>query len=90
MVFWGQSAGATSVDKYAWNDDPLVKGFILDSGTADEFALGGQSITNFTYVAQQVNCTQQDKNSMLECMQRADADTIISVLDKYNNTVLAG
>jgi hypothetical protein len=92
MVLWGQSAGAASVDKYAyaWNSDPLVRGFILDSGTADGFALGGQSVTNFTYVAEQLNCTQQDKDSMLECMQSADADAMISVLDHYNATAHGG
>jgi carboxylesterase type B len=92
MVFWDQPAGAASVDKYtyAWNDDPLVRGFILDSGTTDGFALGGQGITNFTYVAEQVNCTQQDEDSMRECMQCADADAIISVLDKYNTTANGG
>ncbi len=92
MVLWGQSAGAASVDKYAyaWNIDPLVRGFILDSGTADGFALGGQSVTNFTYVAEQVNCSQEDEDAMLECMQNADANAIISVLDKYNATAQGG
>lgn len=92
MVLWGQSAGAASVDKYAyaWNTDPLVRGFILDSGTADGFALGGQSVTNFTYVAEQVNCTQQDADTILKCMQNADANAIISVLDNYNATAHGG
>jgi cholinesterase len=92
MVLWGQSAGAASVDKYAyaWNSDPLVRGFILDSGTADGFALGGQSVTNFTYVAEQLNCTQQNQDSLLECMQSADADAMISILDHYNSTARGG
>ena len=92
MVLWGQSAGAASVDKYAyaWNSDPLVRGFILDSGTADGFALGGQSVTNFTYVAAQLNCTQQNPDALLECMQSSDADAMVSILDDYNATAHGG
>jgi carboxylesterase type B len=92
MVLWGQSAGAASVDKYAyaWNDDPLVRGFILDSGTADGFALGGQSVTNFTYVGQQLNCTQQDQDALFKCMQSADANAMISILNTYNATAHGG
>jgi cholinesterase len=37
ITLFGQSAGAASVDiySYAWRDDPIVNGFILQSGTAE-------------------------------------------------------
>ena len=42
ITLFGQSAGGASVDyySYAWTSDPIVAGFIPESGTA--FGLGGQ------------------------------------------------
>lgn len=35
ITLFGQSAGAASIDfySYAWTSDPIVNGFILESGT---------------------------------------------------------
>ena len=39
IVIFGQSAGGASVDyyNYAWKDDPIIAGSILQSGTANAF-----------------------------------------------------
>lgn len=93
MILFGQSAGAFSVDKYAYAymTDPLVTGFILQSGVADAQPGAGDAVgSNFTYVAQQVGCTQMEKDAQFACMQKANATEIIQVLDTYNATLNGG
>ncbi|KAF2192861.1 alpha/beta-hydrolase [Zopfia rhizophila CBS 207.26] len=93
MILFGQSAGGMAVDKYsyAYLDDPIVKGFIAQSGTA----VGGGSTsdpkgTNFSYVASQVGCTSTNKDEEFSCMQHADAAVIIEVYNKYNASLNGG
>jgi carboxylesterase type B len=88
MILWGQSAGAGSADKYAyaWPDDPIVYGIAIDSGSGDSMGRSGEDTSNFTYVAQQVGCAQEDKYDQLACMQSASADDIIAVLNSYNSS----
>jgi carboxylesterase type B len=95
MTLFGQSAGGSSVDMYTYAhpSDPLVKGFIAQSGVAlDAPESDG---TNFTYVAEQVGCgtadgRETDANAELECMQQAPATAIIEVYNNYNATLNAG
>ncbi|KPI44480.1 Para-nitrobenzyl esterase [Cyphellophora attinorum] len=86
MILWGQSAGAGSADSYAyaWPDDPVVYGFAIDSGSGDGAGRSASDTSNFTYVAQQVGCTQEDKYDQFACMQTAPAEDIIGVLSSYN------
>jgi hypothetical protein len=81
-----------AVDKYnyAYWTDPIVKGFIAQSGTADGIALGDPTGSNFTYVASQVGCTSDDKDTEFECMQKANASSIIAVYNSYNATENGG
>lgn len=88
MILFGQSAGAFSVDMYtyAYPYDPLVRGFIAQSGLADSstrtFDPSGR---NFTYVASQVGCdASASADDILSCMQSAPASSIIEVYNKYN------
>lgn len=92
ITLWGQSAGGSSVDKYAyaWPDDPIVHGLIADSGVASLLGKSASDTSNFTYVAQQVGCKQQDPDQSFACMQKANAQDIISVLNKYNASVNGG
>lgn len=85
MILFGDSAGATCVDvyNYAWAHDPLVKGFIMMSGQG-EVTNDPNDNSNFTYVANQVNCTSGDKDEQFECMQQADPLDIADVLQTYD------
>ena len=93
ITIWGQSAGATSVDiyNYAWPDDPIVKGLIMDSGTA--FLSGGSlpgdgTGKNFTYVASQLGCAglASQPAKQLDCMRRVDFRTIESFVANYSDS----
>ncbi|KAB2575178.1 Acetylcholinesterase [Lasiodiplodia theobromae] len=95
MILFGQSAGGMSVDKYAYAypTDPLVSGFIAQSGLADSGLTKIDAAgTNFTYVAEQIGCstTTASDDEVLACMQQADAADIIAVLNTYNATANGG
>ncbi|KAF1949170.1 alpha/beta-hydrolase [Byssothecium circinans] len=76
MILFGQSAGGMAVDKYAYAypDDPIVKGFIVQSGAASGLSWNDPRGTNFTYVAS----------------QQADARAIIEVYNKYSASTNGG
>ena len=96
ITIWGQSSGAEAVDiyNYAWYKDPIVKGLIMDSGTAlIEPVLepaSGPRYSNFTYVADHVGRGNTGNASEeLECMKKIDARTIENVLAKNSNDGVA-
>ena len=92
MTLWGQSAGGSSADEYsyAWADDPIVQGFIMDSGVGTLIGKSAADTSNFTYVARQLNCTQSDPDAVFACTQEQDANDIISILNTYNATKNGG
>lgn len=97
MILFGQSAGGQSVDfyNYAYPNDPLVAGFIAQSGVANA-GVGSGGVydpagSNFTYVASAVGCSDlSDKDAVFECMQKANATDLIQVYNKYNATLNGG
>ncbi|TGO40966.1 hypothetical protein BHYA_0028g00070 [Botrytis hyacinthi] len=84
-VLWGQSAGATLTGALSigWPGDPIVTGFIQDSG-----AVEGQGVhsvytdtthSNFTFLANELGCTG-NTTSQVECMStypQADIEAFI-------------
>lgn len=92
MVVFGNSAGGSQVDKYAyaWAHDPLVTGYICMSGQG-EFSADPSDVSDFTYVAEQVGCggfvsdDKKDYDGEMKCMQDVDADKIIGVLNGYDS-----
>lgn len=92
MILFGQSAGAMAVDKYAYAypEDPLVTGFIAQSGTASSGNSNDPTHSNFTYVASQLGCATPDPDTQLACMQAAPAPALIAVLNSYNATAHGG
>lgn len=88
MVLWGQSAGSISVDMYnfAYPDDPVVGGFIMDSGTAESGLTSADTPhSNFTFVAENVGCggLGEDPAKELDCMRGVDAIKIKDFVASY-------
>lgn len=91
MVLWGQSAGSISVDMYnfAYPDDPVVGGFIMDSGTAESGLVSLDTPhSNFTFVAASVGCDGlgEDPAKELECMRGVDAIKIKDFIASYGDS----
>ena len=90
MVLWGQSAGATLTGALSigWPDDPIVKGFIQDSG-----AVEGQGVhtvytdtthSNFTFLANQMGCTG-NATSQVACMSTMPQADIEAFIQYYTD-----
>lgn len=87
MYLWGQSSGAASADfyNYAYPKDPIVKGFIMESGSV--FATGrfvDFSHSNFTFVAQHVGCGNMSAVDELSCMRSVSWESLINFYFTYN------
>lgn len=94
MVIWGQSAGAASVDyyNYAYADDPIVSGLIMDSGVAFLPLVGDTTGSNFSFVASQIGCSSYGHHErQLACMRRLPAAKIQNFVAEYSaNSSLPG
>ncbi|KAI5361170.1 Putative carboxylesterase, type B, carboxylesterase type B, carboxylesterase type B, active [Septoria linicola] len=93
IVIWGQSAGAASVDFYnfAYPEDPIVTGLIMDSGTTytGTISLPGDATgANFSYVASQVGCPDlaDTPEQQLACMRKVDFRIIESFVANYSDS----
>ncbi|KAM0130692.1 hypothetical protein ACHAP3_007233 [Botrytis cinerea] len=88
MTLWGQSAGGASVDSYgyAYPDEPIVKGLIIDSGSA--YLLGSTDApqTNFTSLAGMVGCKDLAPEAEIGCMRNVSANAIENALSAYTSS----
>ncbi|KAI7782166.1 hypothetical protein LA080_013842 [Diaporthe eres] len=90
MVLWGQSAGSMMADYYgfAYPDDPIVTGLILNSGTAFTpfFTINDTARSNFTFVADHVGCAglADDPDQLLSCMRDVDGNVINDFIANYS------
>lgn len=91
MILFGQSAGGQNVDiySYAWATDPLVKGFISESGVASSFGNVDLAGGNWTYVSDHFNCTG-DEDQQLKCLQEVPWKDLIDLSYSYNATLNGG
>lgn len=86
MVIWGQSAGSLSVEsfQYAYPEDPIVKGAVLDSGSVYMQTLDLESATgSFAFVAERFGCGGLGPEGEVECMRGVPADEIEDFLDEH-------
>lgn len=92
MILWGQSAGSMMADYYgfAYPEDPIVTGLILNSGTAFTpfFTVNDTSRSNYTFVADHVGCAglADDPDQQLSCMRDVDGDVINNFIANYSET----
>ncbi|OQE31282.1 hypothetical protein PENSTE_c001G01002 [Penicillium steckii] len=91
MILFGQSAGGQNVDyySYAWATDPLVKGFISESGVATLSSSSDFTSRNWTYVADHFNCTGNEYQQ-LRCLQSVPWEDLIELSYSYNSTTNDG
>ena len=86
IVLWGQSSGASSIDMYnfAYPNNTLVNGFIMDSNTA-LVPLGSTDYTgeNFSLVAAGLNCTTTAGVEQLACMRSIPFAAIEKFMQTY-------
>ncbi|KAK9414310.1 putative Alpha/Beta hydrolase protein [Seiridium unicorne] len=89
MVLWGQSAGAASVGMYGYSypDDLIVKGLISDSGSTSTLAQTFGNYTAFSTLASLVGCSDLEAADELECVQRVDAQTLVSVYSNHTSII---
>lgn len=88
ITMWGQSAGAGSVDYYnfAYPDDPIVSGIILDSSSALSSGSGNvETGSNFTFVAEQLGCANLTATEELSCMKNVSFMEIEEFLKSYQD-----
>jgi cholinesterase len=91
MVLFGQSAGGASTDFYAYSytKDPIVHGFIPQSGTAElgsnarttsNLTASNTAITNWSNLSEKLGCgavTADDVAKTLSCMRSKPADAVL-------------
>lgn len=92
MVIWGQSAGSTAVDFYnfAYPEDPIVTGLIMDSGTAHLdllFNRNTSDFASFSLVAANVGCANATTPAAeLECMKAVSAQDLEGFVASYEDS----
>lgn len=83
MVLWGQSAGAGQVaeQSLAFLDDPIVWGYIEDSGAAygDRSPYTDTTHANWTFIADELGCTG-DAANVTKCLQTAPQSDIEALI----------
>ncbi|KAI9649067.1 hypothetical protein NHQ30_001634 [Ciborinia camelliae] len=82
IIISGQSAGSASVDlyNYAWVEDPIVAGFIPESGTALSWGLPDkpENVAKAWYnVSEALGCGGASSNNVTDCMRTKTTEEIV-------------
>ncbi|TGO19617.1 hypothetical protein BTUL_0003g00710 [Botrytis tulipae] len=83
ITLFGQSAGSASVDfyNYAWVQDPIVAGFIQESGTAQSWGMpstAGSVATAWYNVSDALGCGGASASNVTSCMRTKNTTEILS------------
>ena len=88
VTIFGQSAGAVAVDywAYAYPHDPIVNGFIQESGNSFSFPLNNMSTTlkNWHNVSAELGCGAS--GDTIDCMRKQDWEDIKAVAGKITGS----
>ncbi|KAG9244295.1 Alpha/Beta hydrolase protein [Calycina marina] len=95
ITLFGQSAGSASVDSYtySWAKDPIVSGFIMESGVAGfGDALPADNAAEWYKASEALGCGTKDNASdavILSCIQNKPVGDVFKAIGdfKYNPTV---
>lgn len=95
ITLFGQSAGAASVDyyAYAWASDPIAAGIILESGTTFSFGLpysANASASTWYNVTTALGCggVSTDPTTLLACMRNVDTESLLSAVPSTDISAL--
>jgi cholinesterase len=92
MILFGQSAGAASVDSYtySWASDPIVSGFLMESGAAGfGEALPSDNAEGWYNVSATLGCgTNATANSseIFSCLQSKDVWELLDAMESSSFT----
>jgi cholinesterase len=90
ITIFGQSAGGMSVDYYtfAWTKDPIVAGYIAESGTASNTGGPQTNISAGWYAAsQKLGCGGVEAGeATLACMRKQKWEAITNAIEKRGVT----
>ncbi|KAL3422141.1 chlorogenic acid esterase precursor [Phlyctema vagabunda] len=89
ITLMGQSAGAWSTDIYnfAYPEDPIIAGIILDSGSAiGSSQTYDNSHSNFTFIASQFGCGNLSAEAELTCMRNVSSVDLVNFLKSYGDS----
>lgn len=94
ITLFGESAGGASVDlyAYAWTQDPIVNGFIAQSGSASLLARPEVNETTWYNVSSALGCGGEEAgDSTVACMRTKDAIEITNTVGMLvNGSVSSG
>lgn len=85
MTLFGESAGGASVDfyNYAWTKDPIINGFIAQSGTAAMRPNPNHTVENSAWynLTEKIGCGgRRDGHKTVECMRQLPHRVILKSL----------
>lgn len=83
MILFGQSAGAASVDHYiySWASNPIVAGFIMESGAAGfGEGLPADNAEGWNSVASKLNCSSNSTAQILPCLQKKPVNDLLAAI----------
>jgi cholinesterase len=89
MILFGQSAGSASVDHYAysWASDPIVSGFIMESGAAGfGEALPLNNADGWYKVSDALGCGSKvttESSAILSCLQSKGIEELLNAMGSY-------
>ncbi|MCJ1403876.1 hypothetical protein MMC11_007099 [Xylographa trunciseda] len=90
ITFWGQSAGAGTIDahQFAFASDPIFSSVLLESGVALLAQAGTDANqTSFGIVAQKFGCpSNSSPTAEVDCMRKVDAGAIEKFLQNYTDS----
>jgi carboxylesterase type B len=94
ITLFGQSAGSDSIDyySYAYRSDPIVAGFIQESGTINGIGTISTTTANVAWfnVSTALGCGSSNSSDILACMRTKSVDLILSAIPKVTTGLTSG
>jgi cholinesterase len=92
MTIFGESAGGASVDyyAYAWTKDPIVNGFIAQSGVAGAMPSAPLERSNWWKLSEKLGCGGKPNGARtVDCMREQSASAVQKALGDIAGGALA-